>query len=59
VTADRNRPFQAIMVPLDGSRFAEQALAVAAGQARKAGAVLHLVSVHEPMPVANICPFQK
>jgi nucleotide-binding universal stress UspA family protein len=54
VTADRNRPFQAIMVPLDGSRFAEQALAVAAGQARKAGAVLHLVSVHEPMPVAGM-----
>jgi nucleotide-binding universal stress UspA family protein len=53
VTADRAPAFQAIMVPLDGSVFAEQALAAAAAQARKAGAVLHLVSVHEPIsPVA-------
>jgi nucleotide-binding universal stress UspA family protein len=42
--------FQAIMVPLDGSVFAEEALAVAAAQAQKAGAVLHLVCVHVPMP---------
>ncbi len=46
------------MVPLDGSVFAEQALAVAAAQAQKAGAVLHLVSVHEPMPAAAMSDTQ-
>lgn len=44
--------FRAILLPLDGSVFAEQALVVGAPLARRAGAVLHLVSVHEPMPVA-------
>ena len=37
-----------ILVPLDGSAFAERALPVAAALARKLGASLHLVSVHDP-----------
>lgn len=37
-----------ILVPLDGSAFAERALPVAAAFARKLGASLHLVSVHDP-----------
>jgi nucleotide-binding universal stress UspA family protein len=44
--------FRSIMVPLDGSTVAEQALAVGASLARRAGVPLHLVSVQEPMPVA-------
>jgi nucleotide-binding universal stress UspA family protein len=39
---------RAILVPLDGSAFAERALPVAAALARKLGASLHLVSVHDP-----------
>jgi len=39
-----------IMVPLDGSTFAEQALPHALFFARAAKARLHLVVVHEPMP---------
>lgn len=42
--------FRSILVPLDGSDVAEQALPVAASLARRAGAALHLVSVHEPVP---------
>lgn len=45
-----------ILVPLDGSEMAEQALAVGASRARKSGAALHLVSVHEPMPLAGMPP---
>jgi nucleotide-binding universal stress UspA family protein len=45
-----------ILVPLDGSELAEQALAVGASRARKAGATLHLVSVHEPMPLGGMPP---
>jgi nucleotide-binding universal stress UspA family protein len=37
-----------ILVPLDGSAFAERALPVAAALARRLGASLHLVSVHDP-----------
>jgi len=37
-----------ILVPLDGSAFAERALPVAAALAGKLGASLHLVSVHDP-----------
>lgn len=36
--------FRAIMVPLDGSPLAEQALSVGASLARRTGAALHLVS---------------
>ncbi|HMQ35327.1 MAG TPA: universal stress protein [Chloroflexaceae bacterium] len=40
--------FNAILVPLDGSPLAEQALPVAARLARAAGATLHLAHVHVP-----------
>ena len=39
-----------IMVPLDGSRFAESALPLALALSRKTGAALHLVTVQEPIP---------
>lgn len=38
-----------ILVPLDGSTFAEHALPVAEDYARRSGARLHLVQVHEPL----------
>ena len=38
--------FRSILVPLDGSAFAEQALPLAADVARRAGAALNLVRVH-------------
>jgi nucleotide-binding universal stress UspA family protein len=40
-----------VMVPLDGSRFAEQALPLALGVARRSGAKLHLVAVRPSFPV--------
>ena len=45
-----------VLVPLDGSELAEQALSVGAAHARRTGATLHLVSVHEPMPRAAMPP---
>jgi nucleotide-binding universal stress UspA family protein len=49
---------RSILVPLDGSRFGEAALPVAARLARSAGARLKLVMVHEPtmafVPAADI-----
>ena len=42
--------FRSILVPLDGSEAAEQALAVGASIARRAGVPLHLVTVQEPVP---------
>jgi nucleotide-binding universal stress UspA family protein len=45
-----------VLVPLDGSQLAEQALSVGAGRARRTGATLHLVSVHEPMPLVAMPP---
>ncbi|MGQ0702958.1 MAG: universal stress protein [Gemmatimonadales bacterium] len=42
--------FQDILVPLDGSRFAEAALPFAVRLARSAKARLHLVTAHEPAP---------
>jgi nucleotide-binding universal stress UspA family protein len=39
-----------ILVPLDGSTFSEHALPVALDLARRTGARLHLVQVHEPVP---------
>jgi nucleotide-binding universal stress UspA family protein len=42
----------AIMVPLDGSAFGEQALPLARQLARKARAELHLVHVHQPVQPA-------
>ena len=44
--------FDAIVVPLDGSSFAEQALPVASMLARSAAATLHLVLVHQPFIVS-------
>ncbi|MBL8796281.1 MAG: universal stress protein [Planctomycetia bacterium] len=41
--------YRTILVPLDGSAFSEQALPLAGGLARAAGAVLHLVQVHNPV----------
>jgi len=38
---------RSILVPLDGSTFGEHALPMAASLARRAGATLHLVHVHE------------
>jgi nucleotide-binding universal stress UspA family protein len=42
--------YQSILVPLDGSTFAEQALPVAWSIARRAGATLQLVRIHVPFP---------
>ena len=39
-----------IVVPLDGSRFAELALPLALELSRRTDASLHLVTVHEPVP---------
>lgn len=44
--------FRDILVPLDGSEVAQQALAVGASIARRTGGRLHLVTVQEPIPVA-------
>jgi nucleotide-binding universal stress UspA family protein len=41
--------YRSILVPLDGSRLAEQALPLALALARRAKATLHVVSVHVPM----------
>jgi nucleotide-binding universal stress UspA family protein len=41
--------YRSILVPLDGSSFGEQALPLAVSIARRAGATLHLVSVHVPI----------
>lgn len=43
--------FRDILVPLDGSSFAEAALPLATGLARRSRARLHLVLAHEPQPV--------
>jgi len=43
--------FPTVLVPLDGSGFAEQALPVAAALARRTGATLHLATVQVPMAV--------
>jgi nucleotide-binding universal stress UspA family protein len=42
--------YRSILVPLDGSSFGEQALPLALSIARRAGATLHLVTVHVPIP---------
>ncbi len=42
--------YRTIMVPLDGSTFAESALPLAISVARRTGAGLQLVAVHEPIP---------
>jgi nucleotide-binding universal stress UspA family protein len=42
--------YKSIVVPLDGSSFAEYALPIARSIARRAGATLQLVHVHVPQP---------
>ena len=42
--------YRTILLPLDGSRLAEDALGTAAKLARRAGARLHLVRGHRPYP---------
>jgi nucleotide-binding universal stress UspA family protein len=46
--------YRSILVPLDGSTFAEHALPVALGLARRAKAQLHLVSVSTPLAEAYV-----
>jgi len=41
--------YRSLLVPLDGSTFAEHALPLALGLARRAGAALNVVSVHVPL----------
>ena len=41
--------FRTILVPLDGSRLAEEALATAIATARRSGATLQLAMVHHPV----------
>jgi nucleotide-binding universal stress UspA family protein len=50
------RPFQSILVPLDGSALAEQALPLAARIARLGGGKLRLAMVHEPTLVPADSP---
>jgi nucleotide-binding universal stress UspA family protein len=40
---------RSVLVPLDGSPFGEHALPLARGIARRSGATLHLVHVHQPL----------
>lgn len=42
--------YRKILVPLDGSTFAEAALPIAVALTRRAGADLHVVTVQEPVP---------
>ena len=55
-TAVGPRALRGVLVPLDGSQLAEQALSVGVARARRTGATLHLVSVHEPVPLAAMPP---
>jgi nucleotide-binding universal stress UspA family protein len=45
--------FRSLLVPVDGSPFSEQALPLAQAIARRAGAALELVLVHEPFVYYN------
>lgn len=42
--------FNSILIPLDGSRFAESALGPGLALSRATGAAVHLATVHEPVP---------
>jgi nucleotide-binding universal stress UspA family protein len=42
--------YRQIMVPLDGSRFAESVVPIALSLSRRTGAPLHFVTVQEPIP---------
>jgi nucleotide-binding universal stress UspA family protein len=43
------QPFRSVLVPLDGSPFAEQALPFATALAARAGAILQVAMVHGPL----------
>jgi nucleotide-binding universal stress UspA family protein len=45
---------RSILVPLDGSSFAESAIPLAAEIARRTGAKMELLTVHEPRPAAHV-----
>jgi nucleotide-binding universal stress UspA family protein len=47
------KSFRSILVPLDGSAFAEHALPLAGEIARRAGAILQIVHVHMPVPLLS------
>jgi nucleotide-binding universal stress UspA family protein len=44
--------YERILVPLDGTAFAEQALAMAVAIGRKSGSAIHLASVQVPAPAS-------
>jgi nucleotide-binding universal stress UspA family protein len=46
--------FRNILVPLDGSEYAEQAVSVAGSIARRSGGALRLASVEEPLPALEL-----
>lgn len=46
--------YKRILVPLDGSTYAEHALPAAIAIARRANAAIHLVRAHEPRPSASM-----
>ncbi len=46
----RQAPYRSLLVPLDGSPFAEQALPLALSIARNSGALLRVALVHHPVP---------
>lgn len=48
------RALRSVVVPLDGSIVAEAALPLAAEIARRSGALLHLVQVRSPVPLALV-----
>ncbi len=48
------RSWRAVLVPVDGSLVAEAAIPVGAEVARRAGAVLHLLFVRAPEPLATL-----
>lgn len=48
--------YRAVLVPVDGSSFSEQALPWALMLAERAGAQLHVVLVREPMPAWAVRP---
>jgi nucleotide-binding universal stress UspA family protein len=51
--------YRTILVPLDGSKLAEQALPLAASIAKRAGATLRLAQVHRPGPPPGGADYQK
>lgn len=48
--------FRSVLVPLDGSAFAEQALPLATELAQRAAAILQLATVHQALPLWAVSP---